>query len=259
MCQIILAPEIDVSWIPLLELLVSRHHTLFEQVSPTSFTPKMHFLVHYARLILQFGLLNSLWCMRFEAKHQYFKQIARKVKNFQNITSTLSKRHQIRNRADDSGNSPFCTVLKFLENRQVFLSHLYLIYLLTISWNVFTLTCSRISFHEQVVSVNGLKLNGQNFHTGTVLVCDVITTDEMPLLGAIEHILHCHGLWLLRYFLYLTTRYMKLYDAFCIKKSDWTVILPGEQADHPPLAGIASYTIDSCSGVLLCHRICAER
>ena len=74
------------NWIPLLELLVSRHHALLEQVSPTSFTPKIHFLVHYAWLILQYGPLRSLWCMRFEAKHQYFKQITRKVKNFRNNT-----------------------------------------------------------------------------------------------------------------------------------------------------------------------------
>ena len=55
MCQIILAPEIDINWIPLLELLVTLHHALLKQVSPTSFTPKIHFLVHYTWLTLYYG------------------------------------------------------------------------------------------------------------------------------------------------------------------------------------------------------------
>ena len=113
---------------------------------------------------------------------------------------------------------------------------------------------SSINVREQVAIVNGLKLgfNGQNFHTRAVLICEVNVTDEMPLFGAIEHTLHCRGLWLLCCFLYQTTRYKELYDAFCIEKtSDWTVILCGEQASHPPLA---SYTIDNCYGVLLSHR-----
>jgi len=32
--------------------------------------------------------------MRFEAAHQYFKQIAKRVKNFKNVSVTLSKRYQ---------------------------------------------------------------------------------------------------------------------------------------------------------------------
>ncbi|CAF2929519.1 unnamed protein product [Rotaria sp. Silwood2] len=36
------------------------------------------------------------WCMRFEAKHQIFKQLAVKSNNFKNILYTLSKRHQLR-------------------------------------------------------------------------------------------------------------------------------------------------------------------
>lgn len=57
--------------------------------------PKMHYLIHYPRMISLFGPLKQLWCMRFEAKHQYFKSIAMRVKNFKNVCQTLANRHQL--------------------------------------------------------------------------------------------------------------------------------------------------------------------
>jgi hypothetical protein len=45
--------------------------------------------------------------MRFEAKHQYFKQIARRVQNFRNINMTLAERHEMRKCVEHFGTSPF--------------------------------------------------------------------------------------------------------------------------------------------------------
>ena len=36
----------------------------------------------------------SCWCMRFEAKHNYFKSLAHRVKSFKNIPKTMASRHQ---------------------------------------------------------------------------------------------------------------------------------------------------------------------
>ena len=38
--------------------------------------------------------LSRIWCMRFEAKHRYFKHIAKAMGNFKNIPKTLAFRHQ---------------------------------------------------------------------------------------------------------------------------------------------------------------------
>ncbi len=35
-----------------------------------------------------------MWCMRCEAKHRYFKQIAKVIGNFKNIAKTVAQRHQ---------------------------------------------------------------------------------------------------------------------------------------------------------------------
>ena len=38
--------------------------------------------------------MTRYWCMRFEAKHDYFKDLAHRTKQFKNITMSLSYRHQ---------------------------------------------------------------------------------------------------------------------------------------------------------------------
>lgn len=62
--------------------------------SSVSVPCKLHYLTHYPSYILKYGPLVNLWAMRFESKHQYFKDVARKVRNFKNIAHTLAVRHQ---------------------------------------------------------------------------------------------------------------------------------------------------------------------
>jgi hypothetical protein len=57
--------------------------------------PKHHYLLHYPELMIQFGPLIRVWTLRFEAKHSYFKECARKLHNFKNLPLTLSERHQL--------------------------------------------------------------------------------------------------------------------------------------------------------------------
>ena len=40
------------------------------------------------------GPMTRYWCMRFEGKHNYFKDLAHHIKQFKNIAMSLSHRHQ---------------------------------------------------------------------------------------------------------------------------------------------------------------------
>ena len=40
------------------------------------------------------GPLIRNWCMRFEAKHKYFKKMAQTLGNFTNIAKSLANQHQ---------------------------------------------------------------------------------------------------------------------------------------------------------------------
>lgn len=42
----------------------------------------------------RYGPLVRYWCMRFEGKHNYFKDLAHRVKCFKNIPKTMAYRHQ---------------------------------------------------------------------------------------------------------------------------------------------------------------------
>ncbi len=45
-------------------------------------------------MLCRFGPLVLFWCMRFEGKHSYFKDLAHRVKCFKNIPKTMAHLHQ---------------------------------------------------------------------------------------------------------------------------------------------------------------------
>lgn len=93
---IVLAEELPEDWIAFLEVLVQYFLKAFIELYPqVRLIPKMHYIVHYARLTRKLGPLRHYWCLRYEAKHQYFKNMASRVKNFRNICKTLASRHQL--------------------------------------------------------------------------------------------------------------------------------------------------------------------
>ena len=96
-CDIVLAHTVDVDSLALLQDLVCRYLKLYVEVFGShNIIPKHHYMVHYAHHMWLFGPLKHMWCMRFEAKHKYFKTIATASQSFQNVTKTLAKRHQMR-------------------------------------------------------------------------------------------------------------------------------------------------------------------
>ena len=64
-------------------------------ISHVSFKTKHHVLSYYLGFILKFGSLIRVWTMRFESKHSYFKNVARRCKNFINVPKTIAYNHQM--------------------------------------------------------------------------------------------------------------------------------------------------------------------
>lgn len=74
---------------------ISEHRIKFQEVFPdVNLKPKHHYLEHYPYLIRKFGPLVALWTVRFEAKHSFFKRVARNIRCFKNVLLSLSQRHQ---------------------------------------------------------------------------------------------------------------------------------------------------------------------
>lgn len=93
--DIIMSHKIPVSHIAYLQRKIHLFCLEFKALFPScSFPCKMHYLIHYPSCIQKFGPLVDIWAIRFEAKHQYFKDISRKVHNWKRISHTLAMRHQ---------------------------------------------------------------------------------------------------------------------------------------------------------------------
>ncbi|KAJ8017622.1 hypothetical protein HOLleu_44835 [Holothuria leucospilota] len=75
--------------------LIEEFLRLYYEVFPNqSMKPKFHYLIHYPDMMLCFGPLVHNWTLRFEGKHNYFKEISRPTKNRINLCKTLAERHE---------------------------------------------------------------------------------------------------------------------------------------------------------------------
>ena len=90
--NIVFSPIFTDGMICYLKHLICDHHTMFKTLFPDKrLIPKHHLMIHYPRLLKKIGPLIHMWCMRFEAKHIFFKK---SKKNFKNFIKSLVNPHQ---------------------------------------------------------------------------------------------------------------------------------------------------------------------
>ena len=90
--NIVFSPVLTDGMTIFLKHIIVEHHQLFKRLFPAkNLLPKHHFMTHYPRCIRNIGPILHTWCMRYEAKHNFFKT---QLKSFKNITKTLAKKHQ---------------------------------------------------------------------------------------------------------------------------------------------------------------------
>lgn len=93
--EVVMSPSHTDESIGHLDSLIAEHRHRFSSVFPQEkLIPKHHFIEHYPQLIKAFGPLVTLWTMRFEAKHSFFKKIVRQTSCFRNILKSMAKKHQ---------------------------------------------------------------------------------------------------------------------------------------------------------------------
>lgn len=92
--QILLSDEISETDLTRLSDLTMTHLQCYQIYFNQALKPKHHFMLHYERVIKSMGPVVRFWAMRMEAKHQFFKQIVYKTKNFVNIKKTFAQKYQ---------------------------------------------------------------------------------------------------------------------------------------------------------------------
>ena len=92
--ELSVAPLHNQETIAYLDCKIVEHRDRFLELFPTKLLPKHHYIEHYPQMIERFGPLVGQWTMRFEAKHSFFKQVARHTNCFRNVPLTLAFKHQ---------------------------------------------------------------------------------------------------------------------------------------------------------------------
>lgn len=93
--NLVFAPKQNFQMIAYLHGIIEDFLKCYLQLFPDNgLVPKMHYLTHYSKQMEQYGPLINCTTTRFEAKHSYFKDLARKTKNRKNLAKTLALRHQ---------------------------------------------------------------------------------------------------------------------------------------------------------------------
>lgn len=240
--EIVMAKKVRKENILLLKLLVHEFLTKLKSVFGDVITPKCHYLIHYARLIEMFGPLRLLWCMRFESKHQYFKTLSRNCRNFMNIATTLSNRHQFRQCWEFSNKS----LLGEFENvfgksvTTPFLSlPLELQQALTVYCGFSEVDSAKKAFQR----VSEVIVNSVKYCVRDVFVIDVLHSEKIPLFWQIKYIFNIDTMWVFCGKILIPLLYDNHFHSYSVRvDSEWTLLKPGQEID---VAAYDTYSVDN--------------
>lgn len=192
--DILLAHTISKSQIVYLKTLIIEHHALLLKVSPSSFTPKCHFLAHYPYLITLYGPPRRFWTMRFESVHQYFKDLARRIRNFRNIPLTLATRYQTLLASHLSSQSFMQT------NRDLVVGPGKTRTLSVMPSDIreeirATADLGLYEDLEEIFCCDWLSHRGYRYNIGSIVVTFIALEEEFPVMTEITHIMNIHSTW----------------------------------------------------------------
>ena len=96
--EIVTAPkltldEIEQNMTEIIESYLDMRISAISSLDMPNTRPKHHYLSHYPECFKNYGPLISVWAMRMESKHTYFKSVLRASKNFKNVSKTCATRY----------------------------------------------------------------------------------------------------------------------------------------------------------------------
>lgn len=94
--EIVFSWEVSMGQIVQLDSLIYQHHALYKELFPNvNMINKHHHMVHYPTCMQELGPMSRMSCMRYEAKHNFFKKHAHTICNFKNICKSLAFKNQL--------------------------------------------------------------------------------------------------------------------------------------------------------------------
>lgn len=226
----ILSPVIERESLPYLASLIESYIISFkETVGDKYLIPKHHYMLHILSLTDKFGPLKNLWCMNFEAKHQYFKMLIVSTQNFINVTHTLTERHQMK-LAHTLASAKFLDI--GIEPHAATKTITFGCLPQTLKMVVQEKVGKSIISSTIISTVTSLKVDGIVFnkHPNTCFVLDFIL--EWPCFAQVKHMVLINDKWYLCLKIYFPSQYIKSVHAYEVEcQPSWIVVSPNELVD----------------------------
>lgn len=185
--------------------------------------------------------------MRFEAKHQYFKRVARITNNYVNICQTLAKRHQLHqcwewqpeSLIKDDHTQAAVSELSLQEVPANLQAH---------SLNFET----AVAVDEKLWKSKCIVLNSIKYAVGDFFILDLVHAEQIPLFVNITLIVHIRANWILVGKLFTTTEFLRHLHSYHIRETDEPLMFkPGDEVDFHALD---AYRCDGKDLITLIHR-----
>lgn len=248
-CSIVFAPEIQREWLLDLQSYICQHHALLKKLDSSAFTPKLHFLIHYPRLFELYGPLRHLWCMRFEACHQYYKRVARINNNYKNIAASLSERHQLKVCYLMSGDRALPQDVVILGVQSTVTVAALCRPLQQVLLSTFSLEPS-----AKVLSMKAVRLQCATVYVNELYVIDVTADYDIPIFMQVTNIIENVGTCIICGLLCVAAHYDAITDSYVVDCCDEYVAVTGsELLSYKPILQVQ---VDGKRHVSLSYRVC---
>jgi len=210
--DIILSPCVSESTLPYLQSLIEDHHQLYRALTYRALRPKHHHVLPYPEAIRQIGPLLYFWTMRLEARHKFFKNVARIGSNFKNIAKSVSNRNQLLLSYKFLLNTAFDQFEVHATGKVHFTSIQLERNIRTIFAEYFNLTSNYELSTYKTISVNGVSIKVKD------VVLEIWLGDnEMPKFVEIEQIIEFNGQFNFLVFELSTLHFSRHFHAFAIE------------------------------------------
>ena len=182
--------------------LIKTHLQHFKHLFPNvNIIPKMYYMIHIPGQMLHLGPLVRHSCMRFEARHRYFKDLA-PLQNFRNICLSLAERYEIDECANFSNDNPnhhplFKTERIVGPTTKMTKDQVNAFYLMMDDAGLVV----NVRLMEVFYVAKWVTLYGATYRPGKgcVIAFDASFVSKMPLFGQLERIIIAGGVVLFEY------------------------------------------------------------
>ena len=253
--NIVFSPVLSISDTILLRLKIKAHHELFLKLFPNRWlTPKMHLMVHYPRLIRTIGPLILHWTMRFEGKHQFFKQLSHSTRCFKNISKSFAKRHQLllcHSLVSGNMDPRKDEVMKVVRGDYVTVNSVEEKYLVDLQS---VLACKE----KKVLQTRMVEWRGVKYKVGMVVLINCRNGE--PVFGKITAVIHFRDMAYLVCASMDTVGFSEHYNGYVIRTVDVEnhVVRLNELLYYHPLHVSFSRCVSPMSLIFMKHKICPQ-